>query len=59
MRKLTPHFETEQLVSVKNDDGKYITAQVMSIEGINDDRYSVIFIDMQTGDRFRRTYKYN
>jgi hypothetical protein len=59
MRKLTPHFEKEQLVNVKDDDGKYITAQVMSIEGINDDRYSVIFIDMQTGDRFRRTYKYN
>lgn len=53
-----PHFETEQLVSVKDDDGKYITAQVMAIEGINDERYSVIFIDMQTGDRFRRTYLY-
>lgn len=53
-----PHFEKDQLVNVKDDDGKYITAQVTAIEGINDERYSVIFVDMQTGDRFRRTYLY-
>ena len=54
----TPSFEKGELLNIKNDDGSYVTAQVRDIDGINDELYSVIFENMQTGDRFRRTYKY-
>ena len=54
----TPSFEKGELINIKGDDGGYVTAQVRQIDGINDELYSVIFEDMQTGDRFRRTYRY-
>jgi len=54
----TPSFEKGELLNIKGDDGSYVTAQVRDIDGINDELYSVIFENMQTGDRFRRTYKY-
>lgn len=54
----TPSFEKGELVNIKSDNGGYVTAQVRRIEGINDELYSVVFEDMQTGDKFQRTYRY-
>ena len=51
-------FTVDQLVSIQDDKGKYITALVRSIKPVGADTYDVSFEDMQTGDRFSRRYLY-
>ena len=54
-----PHFEKDQLVSVTGESGRIVTAMVRRVEPVGENTYEVLYEDMQTGDRFRRTYKYN
>ena len=50
-------FKVDDLVSIKDDGGRYVTVLVRSIEP-GQETYNVTFQNMQTGDMFKREYLY-
>lgn len=51
-------FKVDDLVSIKGDDGRYVTVLVRTVEAVSQEIYSVTFQNMQTGDMFSRQYLY-
>ena len=50
-------FKVDDLVSVKDDGGRYVTVLVRAVQP-GGKTYSVTFQNMQTGDMFSREYLY-
>ena len=51
-------FKVDDLVSIKDDGGRYVTVLVRTVEPGSGETYSVTFQNMQTGDMFKREYLY-
>ena len=51
-------FKVDDLVSIKDDDGRYVTVLVRTVGAVSQETYSVTFQNMQTGDMFSRQYLY-
>lgn len=51
-------FKVDDLLSIKNDEGRYVTVLVRTVEPVSQEIYSVTFQNMQTGDMFSRQYLY-
>jgi hypothetical protein len=51
-------FKLDDLVSIKDDGGRYVTVLVRTVEPGSGETYSVTFQNMQTGDMFKREYLY-
>ena len=51
-------FKVDDLVSIKDDGGRYVTVLVRTVQPVSEETYSVTFQNMQTGDIFKRQYLY-
>ena len=51
-------FKLDDLVSIKDDGGRYVTVLVRTVQPVSEETYSVTFQNMQTGDIFKRQYLY-
>jgi len=51
-------FKLDDLVSIKDDGGRYVTVLVRTVEPGSGETYNVTFQNMQTGDMFKREYLY-
>jgi hypothetical protein len=51
-------FKVDDLLSIKSDEGRYVTVLVRTVEPVSQEIYSVTFQNMQTGDIFKRQYLY-
>ena len=51
-------FKVDDLLSIKSDEGKYVTVLVRTVGAVSQEIYSVTFQNMQTGDMFSRQYLY-
>lgn len=51
-------FKVDDLVSIKDDGGRYVTVLVRTVQPVSEETYSVTFQNMQTGDMFKREYLY-